>query len=724
MAFLNRSLYFKTKHKPCYKKNYTTLFPPIIFFMQVEEEISRLNQIENSLKFVMVLLGAAMILFLIYNYRNNSKRRKRRSYLSSNLMESEKDILEYSDPLLLIGDHPIPTAVCNINGIILYANKAFAKVFGTSHSNMKRILLFNVLPVHMSSSLINMIEEKMHDEILTPNGFFSPNTQKRYQLRWKQTAKKKIETGSVLVTLEEMFQVEKINLSEEKSKKLAKDFINNSPLAIFIEDENGIILDVNDAACHLHDLEKEDLIGKTLNQFSPEDFRKEITTKHHLIAENEKITFKSVTFPRKGLPKPIEIQVNKINYYGINALMFVITDLSETIEKKKELNDFKIKAEESDRLKSSFLANLSHEVRTPMNSIMGFAELLAQPGTNKQEREEFITLIRQSGKELLNQINNMIDFSKIEAGLIHLKAEICNIEVLFHDLQDFSEDEIFKSQNIKIFFDLPKDIIKNGIASDKLRLRQILKIFLANSLKYTQNGIIEVGVRIKAPQLYEFYVRDTGIGIPVEKHKQIFEKFRQVDDSQSREFSGMGLGLSIAARLIQFLGGHQWVISEPDKGSEFRFVLPDLIYPQGSPLMQVSCGPTTMLRKIMVVSPSEEVYLDLSNDSKPVNYQVFWAQNAQEMNSMLLSNNIRYILIDLDQLPFWQELLPRIRTVESKIQLVGITQELDMKRKERLKSMGFNEALRAPVNIPILLHMLEKNQLSAMHSLTSSITKN
>src|SRR5690554_3399661 len=133
----------------------------------------------------------------------------------------------------------------------------------------------------------------------------------------------------------------------------------------------------------------------------------------------------------------------------------MISDLSEAIEKKKELDEYKIKSEESDRLKSSFLANLSHEVRTPMNSILGFAELLAEPDINAKERKEFIRLIRQSGKELLSQINNMIDFSKIEAGLIQLKVEICNFETLFHQLHEFWLEESQNTNEVKLFFELP-----------------------------------------------------------------------------------------------------------------------------------------------------------------------------------------------------------------------------------------------------------------------------
>jgi len=375
-------------------------------------------------------------------------------------------------------------------------------------------------------------------------------------------------------------------------------------------------------------------------------------------------------------------------------------------------------------LKSSFLANLSHEVRTPMNSIMGFAELLAESDINEKERREFIKLIRQSGKELLTQINNMIDFSKIEAGLVQLKIEICNFETVFHQLHEYWLEENRSEKEVRLFFELPQEMLKNGIASDRIRLKQILKVFLSNSIKYTKNGVIEIGVRSKAPQMYEFYVRDTGLGIPEDKHRQVFENFRQADDTNERQFSGMGVGLSVASRLIQFLGGHQWVVSEPGKGSEFRFVLPDLLFPQRSPFVQVSCGPVTMLNKLMVVAPSEEIYQDLCQNSKPVNYQVFWAQNAQEMKSMLLSNNIRFIIIAVDQLPFWQEMLPKIRAINSSLLLIGVSNQLDTKRKERLMSMGLDEVIRTPVNIPILLNILERKEVTSMNILSTVFHQN
>ncbi len=682
-----------------------------------------IEQFKTTYLLAVFAVGVIMAIFLVYNYRNNLKRQKSRHTKNLTHLPSVQALND--EPFKALDDHPTPSAVCRNDGFIVYVNKVFASVFGSSPTNMQRLSIYNILPAHISSTLFEAIKESATDTIESMSGFYSPTTKTRYKLLCQKCNKNVSDTSNMLVTLEKMPHHDEVPAaSGDETKEVLLQLLNMATYAIFVEDYEGRILQVNNAACEMQGVERHELIGKILEEFSPGDFRKEMAQRQQFMASNSSVVFKSITYPKNSAPIPVEIQVSKLKYFGKEALIFALHDLSESIEKKKELDEYKIKAEESDRLKSSFLANLSHEVRTPMNSIMGFAELLAESDISEKERREFIKLIRQSGKELLTQINNMIDFSKIEAGLVQLKIEICNFETVFHQLHEYWLEENRSENEVKLFFELPKEMLRNGIASDRIRLKQVLKVFLSNSIKYTKNGVIEIGVRPKAPQLYEFYIRDTGLGIPEDKHRQVFENFRQADDTNERQFSGMGVGLSVASRLIQFLGGHQWVVSEPGKGSEFRFVLPDLLFPQRSPFLQVSCGPVTMLNKLMVVAPSEEIYQDLCQNSKPVNYQIFWAQNAQEMKSMLLSNNIRFIIIAVDQLPFWQEMLPKIRAINSSLQLIGVSNQLDTKRKERLMSMGLDEVIRTPVNIPILLNILERKEVTSMSILSTVFYQN
>ncbi|WP_052345602.1 PAS domain-containing sensor histidine kinase [Alkaliflexus imshenetskii] len=701
------------------------LFVPYLLTDTISKE--SVVQIQQTVYIVLALLGIALAVFLYINFRNNLKRKKSASLETDTSNVPEKaDAKENLSDFVILNSHPTPSAVMRTDGILTYVNPAFASIFGTSPENMHRLLLYNILPAHISTALSLSLSHNEQTSGITTNAFFSPNTKCRYKACWYRNGKNN-SSQNILITLERISETPANDSKEkliEESKILLRRVFDMAPVAVVVEDYGGTILEANDLACQMYGIRHEEMVGNAITGLSSSDFRKAIATSPQIISESEGTSFKSISYPRDASPVPVEIKVKKINYFGTQALVFLITNLTESIEKRKELDELKIKAQESDRLKSSFLSNLSHEVRTPMNSIMGFAELLAEPDIEVNERKEFIKLIRRSGKDLLTQINDMIDFSKLEAGLLNLNVDICDFELLLHQLHEYAQDKIGSTKEIKLFFELPAGIKRNGIATDVERLKQILTIFLSNSIKYTEKGVIEIGIKHKAPQLYEFYVRDTGIGIPEDKHRQIFEHFRQVDNSYSREFAGMGLGLSIASRLIQFMGGHPWIISEPGKGSEFRCVLPDLLFPQESTYLQVSCGPSTMIKKIMVVAPTEEIYLELSNNSKPINYQIFWAQNAQETKAMLLSNHIRYILIAVDLLPFWQELIPKIRGIQNKVQLIGLSNQLDPKRKERLLSMGLNDAVKTPITIPILLSILENNEMSAMNILTSTFNQN
>lgn len=682
------------------------------------------SQLKIATYFLLFIIGAIITAFLIFNIRRNLGRTKaiKSRYSSANTINEPEE--NDSEHFQVLNDHPTPTAVCSSAGMIIYLNKAFAEALGSTQANMQHLLVFNILPTKISSALSPIFNEIGSSGYESSSDFFSPATGKRYKVLVKRASKSGSE-GRLFLTLNSIKpNDEKPGLPHSSGKEIVLQILNMAPYAMFIEDNDGLVLEANNKACEMQGVERKELVGNVMDELSPMNLKKEISAHKKSIANNRVVDFKSILYHKNGTPIPVQIHVSKVDYFGTEAIMLIIVDLTKAIENKKELDEFKIKAEESDRLKSSFLANLSHEVRTPMNSIMGFAELLAEPDISNKERKEFIKMIRQSGKELLSQINNIIDFSKIEAGLIQLKSDICNFETLFHQLHEYWLEESHDNGDVKLFFELPQNIIRNSIATDRVRLKQILKVFLSNSIKYTKKGVIEIGVRIKAPQLYEFYVRDTGLGIAESKHKEVFEQFRQADDSNEREFTGMGVGLSIASRLIQFLGGHQWVVSEAGRGSEFRFVLPDLLHPQGSPFLQVSCGPISMINKIMVVSPSEDIYLGLSQNSKPVNYQVFWAQNAEEMKAMLVSNNIRYILVAVDQLPFWQELLPLIKEINNEVEMIGVSNQLDNMRRNRLISMGLDEAIRSSVNIPILLNIMERKELSSMNIFSTVFHQN
>jgi len=242
---------------------------------------------------------------------------------------------------------------------------------------------------------------------------------------------------------------------------------------------------------------------------------------------------------------------------------------------EKELIAAKEKAEESDKLKSAFLANMSHEIRTPMNGILGFANLLHE-AESEEEFNEFVDSIIKSGEHLLNLINDIIDLSKIEAGILKIEKSNFEINRLTREIYDmFSVDTNIITKNIAFTY---RDGLPDNdclIYTDRVRLKQIMINLVNNACKYTDRGSIEFYYEIKSKDL-QFTVKDTGIGIPEESHKTIFDRFMQASSGRTSGRESTGLGLSITKTYLNLMGGSIAVKSTLDVGSEFSFILPDI----------------------------------------------------------------------------------------------------------------------------------------------------
>jgi PAS domain S-box-containing protein len=229
-------------------------------------------------------------------------------------------------------------------------------------------------------------------------------------------------------------------------------------------------------------------------------------------------------------------------------------------------------AEENDRLKTAFLHNISHEIRTPMNAILGFSEILNTTELLPEKRKYFTQLIVQSGNQLQSIISDIIDIATIEAGQVKINEDPINLN---GTLKTICEQLKFRehSKNIAIRFKKYLPDAEAGILTDETKLIEILTNLIGNALKFTEQGSIEFGYKVKN-DFIEFYVKDTGIGIPTEMHEEIFKRFRQLESSSTRQYGGSGLGLSISKSYVEILGGKIWLKSELGKGSTFYFTIP------------------------------------------------------------------------------------------------------------------------------------------------------
>jgi signal transduction histidine kinase/Flp pilus assembly protein TadD len=248
----------------------------------------------------------------------------------------------------------------------------------------------------------------------------------------------------------------------------------------------------------------------------------------------------------------------------------------EILKNRQELIIAKEKAEESVRLKSSFLVNLSHELRTPMNGIMGFTDLLQKGSASEEQRQVYLSYIASSSRQLLKVLNDIIDISSIETGQMELSREACNLHEICTELYEFFTRELDETEkdSIKLLYKPPANGVNKKFLSDRKRLSQIIFNLIENAVAFTEEGEVDFGYQVIDDKIIKIHVRDSGIGIERSKFEIIFDRFRQVDDTTTRPHGGSGLGLALCKELVGMMSGQIYLESDMGKGSTFYVEIP------------------------------------------------------------------------------------------------------------------------------------------------------
>ncbi len=366
-----------------------------------------------------------------------------------------------------------------------------------------------------------------------------------------------------------------LQLSEEKFRTLTE----NSRDHILRIEQNSKVSYCNSSFLRDYGFKSEDVIDKAFIDIKniPEEFKRGLLPKVNDVLKNGIVTNIEIVIHYKGRYLVFDwIITPELNVAGHSHSVLVVgRDFTGRKNVERELMIAKDRAESADKLKSAFLANMSHEIRTPLNAIVGFANLLKEDLIDREEKEEYINIINKSSDNLMMLINDIIDLARIESGQLNLLRAEVDINTMLNSLYTTFKQrgKTEKGESVSVVLSIPGNKKSLNILADENRLIQIFNNLLGNALKFTDKGFVDFGYTIDS-DVVRFYVKDTGFGIVHEKHKLIFDQFRQADESIAKKFGGTGLGLTICKRLVNAMGGNIGLISESGEGAEFFFTIP------------------------------------------------------------------------------------------------------------------------------------------------------
>jgi len=392
-------------------------------------------------------------------------------------------------------------------------------------------------------------------------------------------------------------------------------------------------------------------------------------------------------------------------------------------EDNEKLIVLKQQAEDTAKLKSEFLANMSHEIRTPMNGIIGMSYLALQSGlTSKQQR--YIEKIDNSAKMLLTIINDILDLSKIESGKLPIDKHNFNLYKMVKNSLDLIRFDL-QEKGLKLNVHYSNNISKN-IYGDSLRISQILINLLSNAVKFTAHGEISLNINKLDNNVFQFEVKDTGIGLSQKEQAKIFKPFSQADGSTTRNYGGTGLGLVISKQLVELMHGKIWVESIPKKGSSFIFKI-ELEEIEGSNEVFPSSAESTqpIIENKTNINTIDNAHILLVEDNE-INQEIIIgllehssikldiASNGQE--AIEFSEKQKYDLILMDiQMPIMDgyEASERIREKDKNIPIIALTANAMKEDIEKSQRHGMNTHLNKPIDVEklyrVFLQYLSQN---------------
>lgn len=486
----------------------------------------------------------------------------------------------------------------------------------------------------------------------------------------------------------------------------------NSQIGLFKSDmHTGLILDANDALARLIGYrDSASLLAEPINiaehYTNPADRDKILAL---LQAHGEFQNFEAQFRRNDGSIIWMRYSARLVREKG--WIEGVSEDITQSKQAEDLLREALVKAEAGNRLKSAFIYNISHEVRTPLNGILGFSQLITQPDISDQEKEQFYLLIKASSNRLINTITNYMDISLIGSENIEVNRKPFDLHDMLHKLFEQFQP-VCAAKHLNLHLKISEKINRITLHSDAELLQKSISHLLDNAVKFTLQGEITFGYEIK-PGLLEFFVKDTGIGISQESQTRVFDNFVQEELSITRRHEGSGLGLSIVQGLARLLGGEIRVESEKGKGSTFFLQMP---YDNGwkeTAIPELAEEKVAVLNSqvVLIAEDDESNRFYLEKILKTGSVRVFLAKDGKEAVEQCRTHpEISLVFMDL-KMPVMDgyEATRAIRSFRKDLPIIALTAFAMSGDKKRALEAGCDDYLSKPVSREVLLDKLKKS---------------
>ncbi len=619
--------------------------------------------------------------------------------------------------------------MADMEGNLLEVNESYCRMSGYSAEELLGMNISDLEKIENDNETVNYIQKI---EATGENRFESVHRRKDGSLyNVEINVKYQPDNGGQLVAFLHNITERKQALEAlRKSREEFQNYFKTGSIGLCVTSPDKGWVEVNDSLCRMLGYTKNELCGLTWADLThPDDLEADLDLFNQTINRQIDMYEMDKRFIRKDgsvVYTTISVTCQRNADGSVNYFLSSILDITARKVAEEELLIAKEKAEESDKLKSAFLANMSHEIRTPMNGILGFAELLKTPNLSGDEQQQYIAIIKKSGERMLNIINDIVDISKIEAGQVKVFISETKINEQTEFLYSFFKPEVEK-KGMQLALHNGLHGNEAVIKTDKEKVYAILTNLIKNAIKFTSKGSIEIGYKIVAadqlpiaetlhatPLQLQFYVKDTGFGIPVDRQQAIFDRFVQADIADSRAFQGAGLGLSISKAYVGMLGGAMWVESEEGLGSTFYFTIPYISESEQkqSDLKNWINNENSSINKlkILIVEDDQTSEMLISIAIRTLSKEILKARTGADAIETCRANpDIDLILMDI-KMPEMDgyEATRQIRQFNKEVCIIAQTAFGLVDEKEKALASGCNDYISKPIDIALLKQLIHK----------------